>query len=154
MPDQMFFSNDRKSLRRGKRIASRTSTCRPCLVWYEQDEKQVFHAVVMDISPYGFRLRMMDELAVYARVRVQLMRDEDFTVPLAAPILAEVVREVPSDEGVRDYGVKRIVEKIRPIIRVKQQGLTSTPRPQTKGRRLYAFDDVVNDWERQRKGRR
>lgn len=153
MPDGMFFTNDMRSLRRGKRVAQRTSTCRPCLVWPERAATTVYHGVVMDMSPFGFRIRMMDELPIGLRIEVQLMRDEDFTVPLAAPILAEVVREVPSEEGFLDYGVRRIVEKIKPIVRVRPASPSAVVRRQGRQRRAGAFDEIVNDWERQRKGR-
>lgn len=154
MTDEMFFSKDMKALRRGKRVARRTGTCRPCLIEVEGSPHFSYHGVVMDISPYGMRIRMMDVLPMNGRVLIQLMRDDDYTIPLAHPVCMEVVRENPLSDGVLDYGLQRIVEPIKPLLKPRNLPAAMTPRKAVKRRRFSAFDDLVRDWENTRRGNR
>ena len=50
MADEMFFSPDSKSLRRGKRIAPRTETSRPCLVWPEDAPEMQMRGVILHLN--------------------------------------------------------------------------------------------------------
>ena len=154
MADEMFFTKDMKALRRGKRVARRTGTCRPCLVWLTNTSPLSYHAVVMDISPYGMRVRMMDVLPLNSRVEIQLMRDDDFLIPLSNPVSMEVVREIMREEGVVDYGLQRVLEQIKPSPKMRPLPITSSQRKVVKRQRLYAFDDLVRDWENTRRGNR
>ena len=154
MADEMFFTKDMKALRRGKRVARRTGTCRPCLICLANTPQQAYHAVVMDISPYGMRVRMMDVLPLNSRVEIQLMRDDDFSIPLANPVTLEVVREILLEDGVVDYGLRRVLEKIKPLPKFRPLLITTSPRKTVKRRRRYAFDDLVQDWENTRRGNR
>ena len=154
MTDEMFFSKDMKALRRGKRVARRTGTCRPCLIELEGFIGSAYHGVVMDISPYGMRIRMMDVLPMHNRVLIQLMRDDDFTIPLAHPVSMEVVREIPLNEGVIDYGLQRVIDPIKPSPKPRILPVAASPRKVVKRQRLYAFDDLVRDWENTRRGNR
>ncbi len=113
--DEMFFSTDNKSLRRGKRRAARTETCRPCTVWVVEASEVMFHGVVVDVNPYGMCVRMMDSLPPGTHIKVQLMRDEDFNIPLAAALNGMVVRNQETHDGFVDHGVQLEREEIRPI---------------------------------------
>jgi hypothetical protein len=106
MPDEMFFSTRTRSLRRGKRVAPRTQTCRPCMIWSKEAPDLSFHGVIMDITAYGMLVRMMDSLPPGTVVMVQLMRDEEFTEPLAKPLQAMVVRNQLQDDGFVDHGMQ------------------------------------------------
>lgn len=106
MPDEMFFTGDFKSLRRGKRREARTPTCRPCLVWPKDAPDITFQGVVVDVNPYGMRIRMLEPLPPGSAVMIQLMRDEDFAVPLADPVEGLVVRNKETPEGFADHGVQ------------------------------------------------
>ena len=149
MADDMFFTDDMRSLRRGKRIAPRTETCRPCLVWAKDDQGTKFFGVVMDINPYGMRIRMMDEIGQDTAVVVQLMRDEDYEVPLARPIDATVVRIQPAKEDLTDHGVQVRWEEngrqeARPV-RIEQR-----PPVQRQRERMYTLDITVGNRPRRR----
>lgn len=143
MPDDMFFSNDRRSLRRGKRVSKRTETCRPCLVWLKEDPTLQYLGVVLDVNPYGMRIRMMDLLPSNSQVIVQMMRDEEFRVPLARPIEATVVRHQDDAEGMVDHGVRIIRKQLRqsgpnrPVAR--GTGAKATPTT------VYTLDVTVGD---------
>ena len=113
MQDEMFLSDDLKSLRRGKRRARRTETCRPCLMWPASSPDAELQGVVMDLSPYGMLVRTLGALPAGMEVKVQLMRDEDFRDPLAAPVEGMVVRSVPGGEGFTDHGVQVVQRDIR-----------------------------------------
>lgn len=112
MADEMYFSNDERALLRGKRRIKRTETCRPCVVYAEADETPV-EGVVLDVTPYGMMVRMLDTLSVGTIVRVQLMRDDNFREALGAPKVGEVVRHDPTaPAGFTDHGVRLIVGEI------------------------------------------
>lgn len=112
MADEMFFSPDSKSLRRGKRVAPRTETCRPCLVWPEDAPDMHLRGVILDMNAYGMLIRMMESLPPGMRVQVQLMRDDEFQEPLTKPVTTMVVRNIPQEDGFVEHGVQVIQDKI------------------------------------------
>jgi len=149
MADDMFFADHMRSLRRGKRIAPRTETCRPCLVWVKDAPDTQFFGVVMDINPYGMRIRMMDEIGPGTAVVVQLMRDEDYEVPLARPIDATVVRLQPEKEELTDHGVQiRREEGARPEARPVR--IERLPAVRRQRERMYTLDMTVGNRRRRR----
>ncbi len=106
MPDEMFFSKDMLSMYRGKRREARTETCRPCIIWSKDAPEVTLRGVMVDVSPYGVCIRMLDSLPSGTRVMVQLMRDESFRRPFAPPLEGIVVRTVNSEEGFVDHGIE------------------------------------------------
>ena len=117
--DDMFFTQDERSLRRGKRVAKRTETCRPCVVTI-QGEGWNTEGVVLDANPLGMLVRSLEPIPTGAAIAIQLMRDEGFQVPFSAPIPGEVVRQEAAGGGFYDHGVRlqrerRSVEKRRPL---------------------------------------
>ena len=150
--DEMFFTPDMRSLRRGKRAAPRTEICRPCLLWVKGNAGTELQGVAMDVSPYGFRIRMLGALPPDTPVVVQMMRDEDFEVPLSNPVEGKVVRIQPEDTGFTDHGVQLEQKEIRRIeskpLRVEKR----RPR-RTRRSRMYSFDVTVGERRRGRFGR-
>ena len=119
--DEMFFANDNRSLRRGRRRAARTETCRPCVVWPKDAPEMPAQGVVVDVTPYGLGVRMLEYVAPGNLVCVQFMQDDHFEVPLSAPIESMVVRVIETDDGFYDHGLEimrreiRRVERNRPV---------------------------------------
>ncbi|MDZ4859633.1 MAG: hypothetical protein SGI88_11685 [Candidatus Hydrogenedentes bacterium] len=114
MPDDMMLSRDNRSLRRGNRRAPRTETCRPCLVWPKEVPGLISQGVIININPYGMCIRMLELLAPGTPVVVQLMRDEEFRVPLSAPVEGMIVRNADVPDGFMDHGVEvlqRVLER-------------------------------------------
>jgi len=153
MADDMFFTKDGRALRRGRRVAPRTETCRPCLLWITDDPETPYPGVVMDMSPYGMRVRMVEALPQGATVTVQMMRDEEYTVPLSDPVQAHVARVLPDETGFMDHGV-RILQKVarRPEARPIQprKETQAVPAPAT---RMYTMDITLGERRRGRGGR-
>ena len=106
MADEMFLSPDQKSLRRGRRRSARTETCRPCVVWAADDPEIAYRGVVLDVSPYGMCIRMLDYLPPNTNVQVQLMRDDTFESPLSIPFEGLVVRTFETEQGFMDHGIE------------------------------------------------
>ena len=150
MPDDMFFLPDRKSLRRGRRVAVRTETCRPCVIWPVDAPEARHNGIALDVSPHGMRVRMMDALPEGQAVWVQMMRDEDFLVPLTDPMEARVVRSEPELDGFLDHGVKIIRQKLKREEPRRGVATRRTPAP-ARSSRMYTLDIVVG--ERGRTGR-
>ena len=144
MPDDMFFVSDKRALRRGRRIAARTETCRACLVWLKDAPDMRYCGVALDVSPHGMRIRMMEALPERATIFVQMMRDEDFEVPLTTPIEGNVARSEPEADGFIDHGVKLIRER---MTRGLARPAPAASRPQAAARvpRPYTLDVTIGD---------
>lgn len=143
--EEMFLSKDAKSVQRGKRTAPRTEVCRPCVVWREALPEHTLQGVIMDLNPYGMRIRMLAPVEEGADIMVQMMRDEEFRVPLSPPIKARVVRMTGSMEGFVDHGIKVRVAKIR---RVREQSAVAVELKSPKRRmstRMYSLMDLTVD---------
>lgn len=106
MNDEMFFTPDGKSLRRGRRRAPRTETCRPCTVWSKMASELTFQGVVTDITTHGMGIRMLDSLPPGTVVMVQMMMDEEYRHPLAQPLEGMVVRCSETADGFFDHGLQ------------------------------------------------
>ena len=113
--EEMFVSSDERSLQRGRRVAPRTASCRPCLFWSEDETEKRFQGVLLDLNPYGMRVRSLDTFGPGTLVQVQMMRDEQFTIPLSPPIKARVVRVVEVENGFYDLGLKVQLEQIKRV---------------------------------------
>ncbi len=112
MADEMYFSNNERALLRGKRRLKRTETCRPCLVHVQSDDTPI-EGVVLDVTPYGMMVRMIDTLSLGTKVRLQLMRDDNFREPLGAEKQGEIVRHDPAaPPGFTDHGVRMVVSTV------------------------------------------
>ena len=148
MPDEMFFGKAKGTLRRGKRARGRTETCRPCLVWPKDAPDLEFQGVALNLTPYGLLVRMMDALPPGTQIRVQLMRDEDFNEPLAAPLAAVVVRTDDLGDGFVDHGIKIEHDNIRreqqPFWRPEPKRPAAPPR---RVPRMHMIDFLVGESE-------
>ncbi|MFP6582698.1 MAG: PilZ domain-containing protein [Candidatus Hydrogenedentota bacterium] len=102
MADEMFFSKDEKSLIRGSRSDPRTETCRPCVV--ELDNESI-NGVVLDVTPRGMLVRMLEPVAINTNVTVQLMRDEQFQKKMSTPHVGTIVRIEATSDGFYDHGL-------------------------------------------------
>lgn len=111
--EDMFLSTDRKSLYRGKRTTPRTEVCRPCLVWLENAPDNKYPGVVLDMNPYGMLIRTIISLSKGQEIVVQLMRDDQYSQPLAQPRNCKVVRKVGGHGEFTDHGVKIIQKNIK-----------------------------------------
>ena len=149
MPDDMFFSPDKKSLRRGKRIEARTHTARPCLLWPKDAPEIQLQGVVVNINPYGMLIRMVDSVPPGTEVIIQLMRDEDFADALAEPVEGKVVRNTSQTGGYTDHGVKVTQKEIRRIQRKPVHVKKRRPRPARKTR-MHTIDITVGEQGRRR----
>ena len=109
----MVISPDNRSMQRGRRRASRTEVCRPCLVWLPEAPEAPWEGVVLDLNPRGMRIRMLTLFEEGTRLTVQLMRDENFQVPLSQPLTIKVVRALESPDGFVDHGTVLEVAKIK-----------------------------------------
>jgi hypothetical protein len=147
MADEMFFTNDQLSLHRGKRGRSRTDTCRPCLVKAKDGSFDDIEGVVMDISPFGMLVRLIESVPVGTELLVQLMRDESFQVPFSSSHEGTVVRIEANAGGFADHGIKLINRDVR---RVESKPVAPRPRPTPRRTRMHTLDVTVGDKRRGR----
>ena len=152
MRDDMFFSKDESSLSRGKRVAARTLTCRACLVAVDGADEPEIEGVVMDLTPFGLLVRLLEILPIGTGVIVQLMRDDNYREPFSKPLEGTVVRHSEAPDGLTDHGIKLTIRAIPQILskRVPSDlGKPSTPRPR-KPSRMHNIDYTVGDDTRRR----
>lgn len=146
MGDDMMMSGDNRSLRRGKRRAPRTETCRPCLVWPKEVPDLTYQGVIINVTPYGMCVRMLDSLPQGTIVMVQLMRDEEFRYPLSAPVEGMIVRNAEDEIGFMDHGVQLLRKALeRPATRPV---VSQTRRPastRSTRTRMHTIDLHVTD---------
>jgi hypothetical protein len=83
------------------------------LVWLPDAEEEKMEGVVLDLNPRGLRVRMLDPFPEGSRLMVQLMRDDEFQVPLSQPLKVLVVRTQGSQDGFYDHGTLLEVSKIK-----------------------------------------
>jgi hypothetical protein len=105
LDEDMFISPATLSVFRGRRRAPRTRVLRPCWVWAVSEPRTKLEGVAMDLNRYGIAVRMLSPLPVGTKVCVQLMRDENFTVPLSSPLPGRVVRHAVRYVGFVDHGI-------------------------------------------------
>lgn len=143
MSDEMFFSYDERGLIRGRRVASRTDTCRPCIL--HGPNGQAVEGVILNLTPHGLLVRVMDVLDVGADVAVQLMRDETFREPLAPPRMGSVVRQDAADGAFFDVGIKlnhsEIPKAREPVVRPSRP----TEAPRRRPSRMHTLDITIGD---------
>ena len=153
MPDEMFFSPDRRSLRRGQRQAARTQTCRPCFVWAKDDPDNKHRGVVMDVSPHGMRVRMIEILPTDTPIMIQMMRDDDFRSALSVPVEGSVMRYESGAGGFTDHGFEFRRKTIR-TVEPKPLGFRRRrAAPAPRRTRMHTIDYTVGDRRGGRQGR-
>lgn len=152
MSDEMFFSPDLRSLHRGKRQSGRTPTCRPCVAWIKESPATRYYGVVMDVSPVGLRVRMLDLVPAGCTLCIQMMRDDEFTVPFAAPLEGEVVRVREEDAGFVDHGLLLMQKKMARIESKPVELPKKTPMKSNRPR-MYSLDITVGERPKGRSGR-
>ena len=103
----------------------------------------------MDMSPYGFRIRMLEVLPLDTRIVVQMMRDDDFEEPLSRPVEGRVVRVQTNTEPLTDHGVQLLQRDIRRI-QPRPAQIDRRPSRRTRRTRMYSFDVTVGERRRGR----
>ena len=142
--EDMVVSTDNKSMRKGRRVAPRTEVCRPCLLWTEETEAEKTQGVVMDLNPHGMRIRAIDSYPAGTVLTVQMMRDEDFQIPLSTPITVRVIR-VTEDDGFFDHGVRLVLKRIQRVSEVRMMRPLA-PRPVRRlGTRMNIADYAIDE---------
>ena len=142
LPEEMYVDPVKGSIQKGRRIAPRTATCRPCLVWREKEPEKKFKCVIMDLNRYGLRVRSFENFDVNEEIVIQMMK-EDFATLLGVPIKAKIVREAISPHGLKDYGAKRIIEEIRRPEEYKPVSLP-TSKPVVRKKTKMHIIDILN----------
>jgi hypothetical protein len=143
--DEMFFREDGKSLRRGKRRERRTPTCRPCLIWRKDEPHYRLEGVVMDVNRYGLCIRMLEPIEAGTPVLIQLMHDEEFQEPMAPPMAARIARVTNDGNGFLDHGIEIVREEIR---RPESRPVVVERRTAAARRaisRMHSYDVTVGD---------
>lgn len=153
MSDEMFFSKDEKSLIRGKRIAARTETCRPCTLTTIGPESETLKGVIMDMNPFGMLIRTLDAIPLGTDISIQMMRDDEFSKSLSTPREALVVRRERLSDGFTDLGVRIVNKQIQKASERPIEIERKKPRPRFKPTRMHTLDITIGGTPRGGRGR-
>ncbi len=145
MPDEMFFTQDERSLRRGKRRDRRTETCRPCVLQTADGALHQLEGVVLDMNAHGLLVRTLETLPIGANVSIQLMRDDTFAEPISRTLTGHVVRRDNAGDGFTDHGVKLKESNIRRPERRPAFRIPAAPERPAAPARMHTFDMTVGD---------
>lgn len=140
-PDEhMVTAGEGRSLHRGQRKAPRTKVCRPCILWSEESPEIRVQGVLLDLNPYGMRIRCLQPLEAGTRLSLQMMRDDSFRDPLSPPINVEVMRTEPSRNGFVDHGVRTILKRIQPMVMSRVEPIAPSRAGNAPFHRMHTVD--------------
>ncbi len=151
--ETMYMTADNRSLHRGRRVAPRTEVLRPCLMWREEQPGEQFQGVVLDLNPYGLRVRMIDSIPEGESVVLQMMRDDEFRVPLSPPIRGHVMRSESSSGGFVDHGIKVQLSKIKRVSEQVPRRITPVTFRGRTAPRMHTADFLTGNRGGRRTGR-
>ena len=146
MADNMFFSADGKTLKKGRRIAERTPVRRPAEFWRADDKDGRNQGLIRNLNPYGLLLEAAGGLPVGTVIRVELKRDEFFAGCLSC-VKGKIVRALDTGRGTWQMGVQLILERPKLAskpIRIEPKKSTLPKRHPT---RMHTLDIVLGSEE-------
>jgi hypothetical protein len=146
MADDMFFSADGKTLRKGRRIAKRTPVTRPAEFWCADDQGELLRGVVKDLSPYGLLLECKQVLPVGTKICVELKKEELFADTLTS-LMCKIVRSVETEFGPWHMGVQRLLPPTKTASKPLRITPPKTSAPKRRARRMYNLNWVVGGEE-------
>ena len=146
MADEMFFSVDGKTLKKGRRAAKRTLVSRQAEFWRADDQGGLLQGLIRDLNSYGLLLESNEALPVGTKIWVELKRDELFADSLSC-VKGEIVRLVDIQSGAWHMGVQLAIAPPKPVsnpIRITPKRSTL---PERRPTRMYSLDYVVGSEE-------
>ena len=142
MPDEMFFSNDSRSLVKGQRRDRRTPTRRPAVFHKTNGESKTHHGVVLDLNAYGLRVRTVVRLPEGTPIEIYLRRN-GLNSDLSKGLLGRVARTERISNRQFDMGVELDV----PAIELPRTEVLEIPMRRASRRRpasrMHVVDFVV-----------
>ena len=106
-----FSKKKAPNLRR--RVAPRTPSQRPCLMWTGEMPEIKKKGIILDLNMYGLRVRTSEIYEIGQELYIQMMKNDEYTQNLGVPITATIVRSSAIDDEYIDYGMKRILLEIK-----------------------------------------
>ncbi len=109
--------------------------------------------VMLDLNPYGMKVRMLDQLPEGMEVTLQMMRDEEFRVPLSPPIHARVMRVEDAGEGFFDHGLKVRIDAIKRVGQGRPVPIKKLRPSKRTPTRMYSLELGPAERSQRRSGR-
>lgn len=114
MVDELYFSPDGKSLRRGQRTSKRRPIDRRVTMWRVGDEANPTEGQATDISMDGLMIQAAAGFAVGDEIMVDVRRGKDLDTPTFLYARARIVRIVERNDGLSGYGIHLIAKERKP----------------------------------------
>ncbi len=136
----MLSPSKKSSATYNRRIAPRIPSCRPCLIWKKETPDDKKKGVIMNLNRYGLRVRTFENFEVGQEIFIQMMKDEEYKVPLGIPIQNTIVYSTITPQGFIDYGLKRILEDIRKAEKWEQVEIRRPSSVSRTSPRMYTLE--------------
>jgi hypothetical protein len=94
----------------------------------------------MNLNRYGLRVRTFENFEVGQEIFIQMMKDEEYKVPLGIPIQNTIVYSTITPQGFIDYGLKRILEDIRKAEKWEQVEIRRPSSVSRTSPRMYTLE--------------
>ena len=146
MADEMFFSADGKTLRKGRRAARRTSVQRPAEFWRADDEGGLFPGLIRNLNPYGLLIESRVALPVGTEICIEMKRDEHFADALTC-LNGNVARLVGTGNGTWQMGVQLAIAPPKPAAKPIRIPPKRSTLPERRPTRMYSLDYVLGSEE-------
>lgn len=114
MAEELYFSPDGKSLKRGKRGAKRRPIDRRVEMWRLGEEDQRVEGTATDISLDGLMIRAPADFTIGEEIMVDVRRGKELDTPTFLYARARVVRIVDGDAGGRGFGLRLVAKERKP----------------------------------------
>jgi hypothetical protein len=144
--DDMFFSADGKTLKKGRRVTKRTPVKRLAEFWRADDKGGLYRGLIRDLNPYGLLLECNRGLPVDTVIQVELKRDGSFADPLSA-VNGRIVRVVDTGRGTWQMGVQLILARPEPASKPIRIEPRKSTLPERKPTRMYSLDTMLGTEE-------
>ena len=114
MAEELYFSPDGKSLKRGKRASKRRPIDRQVEMWRVGEEGTIVEGRATDISLDGLMIHTAGDFALDDEIMVDVKRGKELDGPTFLYARARVVRIIEVDGGLRGLGIRLLAKERKP----------------------------------------
>jgi len=112
--DELFFTPDGKSLRRGRRGSKRHAIERLVHIWRPGDEENRAIGVATDISLEGVLVYTSEPFGIGEEVMLDIKRSKESDGPTFIYVRGEIVRHTPPRNGMLGLGIRMRAKERKP----------------------------------------
>ena len=112
--EELYFSSDGKSLRRGQRSSKRRPIDRHVEMWRVGDQANLIQGRATDISMDGLMIEATGDFVIGDEIMVDVRRGKELDTPTFLYARARIVRIIERSDGLSGYGIHLIAKERKP----------------------------------------